>query len=701
MHEAIVDTFLQECEDLLPEIEECALALSDEGEPDEIVGRLFRAFHTIKGSGAMVGFDHVASFTHHVETLLDGVREGKVAISPRIAELVLAAADEIKRLLTVEPGDTPAPSKTRDALVVELEQFAAVSKNIDGSKQTSQAPHDSAQQGNPPAGQERGWKITFRPNSDLFTCGGNPYLLIRELGKLGTVDAVALTEDVPPLEDLQPNLCYLGWSITLRTAEDENTIRDVFVFVEDGAELSVTQLEDAQNSGTKELESIALSTKAQQAASSKNPKSKASRTQDEHGDSAAKTPAKALSKESVVRVPSARLDRLVNLVGELVMNQSRLMQAALLAGTPELANPVQEMERLVSELRDDVLGIRMLPIGTIFGRFRRLVHDLSAELGKEVDLVTEGAETELDKSILDQLSEPLVHMLRNSIDHGIEPTDRRIELGKPRRGTIRLSAQHAGSHVVISIEDDGKGIDRSAVRAKAVEKKIISPEAILSDSDLLNLILQPGFSTAAKVTSVSGRGVGMDVVKKQIDSLRGSLRVASEQGKGSKFALSLPLTLAIIEGLIVEIGPDQFIIPMSAITENVELEHLQRTQKNGRNVVVVRGELVPYIDLRATFQIEGDPPSIEKVVIVRHGEDRVGLVVDRVLGSHQTVLQSLGRFFRNIDVVSGATIMGDGRVALILDIGSVVRTVDRQTELRNSRSITKAEQSMQRQLATS
>jgi two-component system chemotaxis sensor kinase CheA len=298
------------------------------------------------------------------------------------------------------------------------------------------------------------------------------------------------------------------------------------------------------------------------------------------------------------------------------------------------------------------------------------------------------------------LSEPLVHLLRNSIDHGIEPPDRRVELGKPRRGTVRLSAVHAGSHVVISIEDDGAGIPRAVVRAKAVDKKLISPDAVLSDSDLLNLILLPGFSTAKAVTSVSGRGVGMDVVKKQIDAFRGSLRIASVEGKSSKVSLSLPLTLAIIEGLIVEIGPDQFIIPMSAITENVELEHAQRSLKNGRNVVVVRGEQVPYIDLRATFSIEGAPPAIEKVVIVRHGEDRVGMVVDRVLGTHQTVLQSLGRFFRKIDVVSGATIMGDGRVALILDIGAVVVAANRRAAHHISQPIAKLDQAIQGQYAT-
>ncbi len=679
MHNMFVDTFLQECEDLLPEIEECALALSDEEDARETVGRLFRAFHTIKGSGSMVGLDHLAGFTHHVETLLDGVREGRIAVSPRVVELVLASADEIKRLMVIEPGSPLPFSKNREDLVAELERFA--------SSPTSAQPVVSHPEAcsTPAAAEKEGleegrWKIVFRPNPDLFLSGGSPYNLLRELGTLGAIDVVTMTEAVPLLEQMEPTTCYLGWTVTLRTVENEDAIRDVFVFVEDGAELSITLIEDPE-SARKQKDVVAASPAEMQRPEQSTARvSEETSTQDEGGSPVARTSAKTQSKESVVRVPSGRLDRLVNLVGELVMNQSRLLQAASLINTPELMNPVQEMERLVAELRDDVLGIRMLPIGTIFGRFRRLVHDLSAELGKEVDLVTEGADTELDKSILDQLSEPLVHLLRNSIDHGVEPGDVRVGLGKPRRGTIRLSAEHAGSHVVISIEDDGKGIDRQAVRTKAIEKKLIAPDAVLAESELLNLILQPGFSTAKKITSVSGRGVGMDVVKKQIDSLRGTLKLSSDQGRGSKIALCLPLTLAIIEGLIVEIGPDQFIIPMSAITENVELERAQRAQKNGRNVVAVRGELVPYIDLRATFQIVGEPPAIEKIVIVRYGEDRVGLVVDRVLGTHQTVLQSLGRFLRDIDVVSGATIMGDGRVALILDIASVVHAVSRKTK---------------------
>ena len=333
---------------------------------------------------------------------------------------------------------------------------------------------------------------------------------------------------------------------------------------------------------------------------------------------------------------------------------------------------------MVAELRDDVLGIRMLPIGTLFSRFRRMVHDLGQELGKEVDLVTDGAETELDKSILDQLGEPLVHLLRNSIDHGLENAEERVANGKPRRGVVRLNAVHMGSNVVVSIEDDGRGINRAAVRAKAVEKRLISNDANLSDKEILNLLLLPGFSTANKITNVSGRGVGMDVVKRHIDVLRGSVLIASEEGKGTTISLTLPLTLAIIEGLLVQVNDSRLIFPMSAVTENVELHSSERRCKNGRNVISVRGELIPYVDLRSLFQMDGEVPEIEKIVIVVHEEQRVGFVVDRVLGTHQTVLQPLGRFFRNVTVASGATIMGDGGVALILDIASIIRFADQQ-----------------------
>lgn len=667
-----VESFLLEADGLLAEVEEAALLLEGASESSETVGQIFRAFHTIKGSGSMFGLDRVAGFTHHIESLLDNVREGRTPITPRLTELVLAAVDHIRSLLAAERSGGAAPEKPNEKLTGLLREFEI---QLESKAQAAPSPALPA----PSAADEgQSWEIVFRPAPDLFRRGANPLLLLRELQGLGAAEIVTHTDGVPPLDELDAEICQLWWTIRLKTSADENAIRDVFIFVEDGAELSVKRCDvpDADvHIAAKPGEKAAPAQAAEIVA-----RAKPDRKEQPRPSGASVKPS---ISESVVRVPAGRLDRLVNLVGELVMNQSRLAQAAENAGAMELANPVEEMERLITELRDDVLGIRMLPIGTIFGRFRRLVHDLSGELGKKVDLVTEGEDTELDKSILDQLGEPLVHLLRNSIDHGIETAQLRAERGKPERGTIRLSAVHTGSDVVVSIEDDGKGIDREAVRTKAIERKLIAPDAHLSDQELLKQILAPGFSTAREVTSVSGRGVGMDVVKKQIDALHGSLRISSDEGKGTRIALHLPLTLAIIEGLTVQVGDDRFIVPMAAVTENVELERARRMRNNGRNLVIVRGDLVPYIDLRQAFRIPGDTPELEKVVIVRHGDERVGLVVDRVLGTHQTVLQSLGRFFKNIEVVSGATIMGDGSVALILDVGAIVAFTSRQDQQSN------------------
>jgi two-component system chemotaxis sensor kinase CheA len=665
-----VETYLQEAEDLLAQIEHSALSLETGAATGETINELFRAFHTLKGSGAMCGLDSVASFTHHVENLLDRVRAGAIPVSPALSSLTLKARDHIKVLLGVEQGGPPASPGVGDILVSTIEELAAAAPPADQS--VASAPSQVVQEQG--GGSQHEWVIVFRPNPVILTRGGNPTALFKELRSLGSCEVTAHTGEIPALDTIEPDLCYLWWSVTLRSSCDENAIRDVFIFVEEDSRLEIRRMEIA-HAPLRPAEDSRASSPAEPVQPGQN-ETRGGAPQ--LGTPPASAPRQPLSKESTVRVPSNRLDRLVNLVGELVMNQSRLSQAAWISRAPEFTNPVQELERLVTELRDSVLGIRMLPIGTLFARFPRLVRDLSAELEKEVDLVTEGAETELDKSILDQLGDPLVHCLRNCLDHAIEPPAERAAKGKPRRATIRISAAHTGSDVMVSIQDDGRGIDRAAVRTRAVERQLIAPDASLSDKDVFNLILMPGFSTAREVTNVSGRGVGMDAVKRQIDALRGSLSLASQDGRGTRVSITLPLTLAIIEGLLVEVGSDQFIIPMSAVAENVELLREERARKNGRNLIAVRGDLVPYIDLRQAFHVAGDIPAIEKVVIVQHEDHRVGLVVDRVLGTHQTVIQSLGRHFKDIKVVSGATIMGDGRVALIMDISAVVRHTDRE-----------------------
>ena len=636
-----VAAFLQEAEELIAEIEQSALALEANEAPAEAINALFRAFHTIQGSGAMAGLDHVAHFTHGVENLLDRVRGGSVPYSEQLVEVILKATDHVRLLLAVEQGGAPVPSGAGEALTAKIAEL--------GSSAPPPAVEPAAPAGAVVAeGPEQIWRICFHPHPAMLSNGANAVALLNELRRLGSCEVIAHTDGVPALDAMQPDVCYLWWTISVGTAADENAIRDVFIFVEDGASLEIERAAGTPRAATE--------TKAAPESPHRKP----------------------AVKEATVRVPAEKLDRLVNLVGELVMNHSCLAQAARQTSAPEFINPVQVLERLVAQLRDDVLGIRMLPIGSLFGRFRRVVHDLSAELGKEAELVTEGEETELDKSVLDQLGDPLVHCLRNSLDHGVEPAAERVAKGKPPRATIRLTAEHTGSNVVIGIEDDGRGINRTAVRARAVENHLIAPDAALSDEDILNLIARPGFSTAHEITSVSGRGVGMDVVRRQIDSLRGSIALSSTEGKGTRVSITLPLTLAIIEGLLVEVGGDQFIMPMAAVTENVELTAEEKDRFAARRAIAVRGQLMPWIDLRELFHIGGKPPRVEKMVIVQHGGDRAGLLVDRVVGTHQTVLQSLGRFFKNTQVVSGASIMGDGRVALIVDVAAIVRSLDRR-----------------------
>lgn len=654
-----VQTFLLEADDLLTSIEEVVLDMNGGTAGDDDVNKLFRAFHTLKGSGAMFDFDDVAEFTHHVETTLDLVRNGKLPVTPTLLDCVLAAKDLIKAMLTSRQGGPPVDPATGQELIG---RFVGLS----GSKAAPAVagPKAAAGSSNEPGGP-RTYRICWRPEQAVLQRGTNVKALFDELRGLGALQLQARTDMVPRLEDLDPEACFVRFEAELVSAAGRNAVRDVFLFVEDGSELSIEALEPAAGTATSAPRADAVGSPATVREPAKTGPA-APGAQSSKAD-------KPLAKDATVRVTSERLDSLVNLVGELVMNQSRLQQVANRFDSAELLLSVEQIERLINELRDNVLGIRMMPIGSTFGRFRRLVHDLSSDLDKQVDLVTEGAETEIDKTVLDQLADPLIHLIRNSLDHGIEPAEVRRQRGKPERGTIKLVAEHTGSNVVVRIEDDGKGLDREAILRKAREKNLIAADAVLSDREVFGLIFLPGFSTAEKITAVSGRGVGMDVVKRQIEGLRGTVTLDSRPGNGAVVTCTLPLTLAIVDGLAVAVGEDQYVIPTGAVLENVELARHERSGFNGRNVVAVRGELVPYVRLRAVCEMPGDGPEVEKVVICRHAEQRVGIVVDRVLGSHQTVIQPLSRFCRAISMLSGSTIMGDGRVALILDVAGLVK----------------------------
>jgi len=635
-------------DELLAKIEEITLD-ADADEPGDVVDVLFRVFHTIKGASAMVGFQDVASYTHHLESLLDKVRVGRLALSPEILALVLASKDQIAALIAAESGGAPADPATTAALLARVDA-SAVRATI--------APNARAQA----APERRAYAIRLRGRPGVWPDAASLVAVFLELGSLGECSIALDATSVPSLDVLDVDRCAVGWSIAITTDASAEELRDCFIFVESELEVDVRAVDVAPESAPAPVVQAATP----QSPSPPLPKAPP-----------AKTPAgkSAPAKESgaQVKVSSEKLDRLVNLVGELVICRSRIAEVAGRLHDPELGTAAEEVERLVAELRESVLGVRMMPIGSTFGRFKRLVHDLSSQLGKHVDLVTEGAETELDKSVLDQLVDPLMHLIRNSLDHGIEPNAVRAERGKPEHGTIRLVAAHAGQHVVVTIQDDGKGLDPDAIREKAIERGLLTADQVLPPGELYKLIFLPGFSTAKQVSDVSGRGVGMDVVKRQIEALRGTVTITSTRGAGTTIELRLPLTLAIIDGLLVEVAGERYIVPLGAVTETVELPYGDRERHNGRRAVKVRGELVPYVSLRDSFGVTGEAPANEKAIILQEGDDRVGVIVDVVLGSHQTVIQSLGRMYTNVEVVSGATIMGDGRVALILDIGGVVR----------------------------
>ncbi|WP_404400460.1 chemotaxis protein CheA [Pelagibacterium halotolerans] len=641
------DTFRQEARELLEQLEQALLDLDQNPHDSDLVGSAFRALHTIKGSGAMFGFDEVAEFVHEFETAFDQVRKGKAEISPGLVTIALAAKDHIAHLIA-EPGrHTAAGAPILEALRKILTPGDTATRGAAAAEVTDAGP----------AGRVV-WKIAFRLPEDALVLGTNPLLLLEELRALGTATVVASTDHVPPIEEMNPEASYLAWEVILETDQGREAIEDVFIFLKDGMELSIVPLEAQESVDA-----------GSDPAPSSNGKPAAERL-------AKSTGAAASSGEkgnSSLRVPAERLDELMDRVGELVIAQARLSQIAVLSDDVSLKAVAEEIERLASGLRDTTMGIRMVPIGTLFGRFRRLVHDLSGELGKEVEFVTSGEDTELDKTVIERLADPLVHIIRNSVDHGLESTELRTASGKRAKGTVRLAAAHTGAEVAISISDDGAGLDAGRIRAKAEEAGLIAADAKMTDEDLYQLIFHPGFSTAKEITSVSGRGVGMDVVKRTIESLRGAIDVVSRPGEGTTVTLRLPLTLAIIEGMLVRVGKGRYSIPLSAVEECVELSASEAEAAKGRNFLNIRGNLVPFLRLRELFKTQAPADMHQKVVIVSTGESRVGLVVDQILGNNQTVIKSLSKLHAKVETFSGATILGDGTVALILDVGHLVR----------------------------
>ena len=658
------DTFRVEAADVLNEVEQALLDLTQNPHDKDLVDAVFRGLHTLKGSGAMFGFDDLAGFTHHCESAFDQVRKGAVAATPELISIVLSAQDRMRALVAGEVDE-----EKQNRILAQLGEAVAAASDQGASDQDA-SDQGGAQAETPGAGEAGGWRVRFRLPADCMANGTNPLFLLDELRELGECEIALLTDRIPPLAELDPRECHLGWDVTLKGAIDRDDIEDVFIFVMDDMELSIEPIGAERE---KALEQPSSSTR------------EAGRASAETNATAGAAPADGKAQPGkaagdTLRVPAERLDELMDRVGQLVIAQSRLSQIA--HGNVDLAlrSVSEEIERLSGELRDTMMVMRMVPVSTLFGRFRRLIHDLSEETGKAIALSTEGEGTEVDKTVIERLFDPIVHLVRNSCDHGLETPDQRRTAGKPESGNITLSAHQAGGEVVITIRDDGRGIDRDRVRAKAEESGLIKPDQVLSDQELFQLIFHPGFSTAAQVSNLSGRGVGMDVVKRTIESLRGTIEVASEPGEGSTIALRIPLTLAIIEGLLVRVGEEQYVIPLSSVEECIELSLEDDMRHRGRSLISLRGALVPFLRLREVFSSGTKPDPDQKIIVVSTGAERVGLVVDQIIGNHQTVIKSMSAFHRSAASFAGATILGDGTVALILDVPQLVSLAQQQEE---------------------
>lgn len=657
-----VQTFRLEAGELLDTTEQALLDLTHRLGSRDLIDTVFRGMHTLKGSGAMFGFDALAAFTHHCESAFDRVRKGQVTATAELVAVTLSAMDHMRALVD-RPGDD---HETASAAILDRLHAAM---GADGAVlQEANSGHPVAVPGTSEGGDaatDGPWRVHFRLPPEAMANGTNPLLLLDELRDLGATRIAAITDAIPAMDELDPVQCHIAWEIELPAAVALEAIEDVFIFVMEDMELVIERREKAALEDTSESQLPA----AQEA----DPAAPASAAL--VSDAESNRPAKAAGES--VRVPAERLDVLMDRVGELVIVQSRLAQLACggvsgPAGELALRSISEEVERLANELRDTMMVLRMVPIAALFGRFRRLVHDLARETGKTIDLVTDGESTEIDKTVSERLADPMVHLIRNACDHGLEPEEERLAAGKSAAGRIHLSARQTGGEILITIEDDGRGISRERVRAKAEANGLVQPGQVLSDSELLQLIFEPGFSTAAQVTNLSGRGVGMDVVKRTIEGLRGQIEMISEPGKGSIITLRIPLTLAIIDGLLVRVGGGNYVIPLSAVEECLELSLEEDIRSRGRSMIQLRDRLVPFLRLRELFDTGTRPDAFQKIVVISTGGERVGLVVDQIIGSHQTVIKSMSSLHRSIPSFSGATILGDGGVALILDVVQLV-----------------------------
>ena len=677
--EQLRQTYFQDCDELLGELESALMAL-DNGRADaDTLNDAFRAIHSIKGGADILHFDRLVRFAHTFESVLDRLRLGRLVVDPELASLMLRAGDAVADLVRAAQAGADMPEGYENELADALQsltQAAGAAESLEAG-----APEEPSAETAPaaPATPLRHYRIQLSPAADLFRQGNEPQLLMSALERLGSVKTVADASALPPLADLDAEHCYLRWTIDVRTAEGPEAIQDVFDLAVDKSALEIVELtaqpaEAAIPAGGPE--SVADSATSAPAAASPSAPSPAP-----GAGSAANAPAKTATTVNSIRVDLEKLDYLVNLVGELVISQSMLAeQLSVLPADkfPTLSRSIEELTQHARNLQDGVMAVRTQPVKSVFARMPRLVRDLAVETGKNVRLLISGETTEVDKTVVEQLFDPLIHMIRNAVDHGIETPAERLASGKPAQGTVRLAAAHVGGRIVIQVTDDGRGIDRARVRARAIERGLLSPDAALTEDQLDNLIFLPGLSTAETVSDISGRGVGMDVVRRNVERLGGRVLIRSVAGKGSTFYLSLPLTLAVLDGMVIGVGRETYIVPLTVILESLrpQARDVHRLVGGGE-VLYVRGEYVPLVYLGRAFDVPDatrEPWEGLVMLVDADAGGKIGVVVDEIVGQQQVVIKSVEANYRALRGIAGATILGNGRVALILDMAGLAES---------------------------
>lgn len=693
-YEQFRQTFFEECTEILGELEGRLTRSRSEALDSEGLNAVFRAAHSIKAGAGAFGYTELVKFTHVFEALLDQLRSGRMEQTERVAGVLIRAGDVVAALVACAQERRAVPPGYGAEVAAELEGLLS---GKSGPTAATAAPVAAAGQGTPTGDTgARVYRIRFRPFASLYANANEPLLLIRELKRLGTLTVACQSDAIVPLDTVQPEGAYLAWEMRLATAKPKSDIAEIFEFVDGDCELIIEPIvEDQITHANASAPVAALEPVSTGAAMPADPIAAvplgemapaapvSGRPVEAASTAAAASPGKPATTS--IRVDLGRVDRLVNIVGELVIAQAMIaQQIADLTAASGRAGSVhghEDLAALTRELQDCVMAIRMQPVKSVFQRMPRLVRELSAKLGKEVRLVTSGEQTEVDKTVVEELADPLTHMIRNSLDHGIEDTETRRATGKSAEGTIELAAAHVGSNILITVSDDGRGLDRQRIYQKAVEKGVVAAGSQLSDEEIDDLIFAPGFSTAAQVTDVSGRGVGMDVVRRNIQNLGGRIQVGNAPGRGTRFTLVIPLTLAVLDGMVVKVGRERYILPLTSIVESFRPQRGKVQGLLGRGEVMInRGQVIRLLHLSRVFDVTDavEDASHGLVVIVETANgNKIGLVVDELIGQQQVVIKSLSDNFVPIAGVSGATILGNGRVAMILDIEELMHLSER------------------------